>query len=272
MPSPQGDRRRPVGAPYLTSARSRHLAELVVECLPARVDGYLEPFLDAGSVALSVLREHPDAAVTLASPHADLVLAWEVARDEPEAFIDAVAFHGERHSEPYFRAELDSDPSDPVQRAARFAYLRGTADLDEGGRMRSDVAGARPARGRPALDPAGIRALSRLLRQSDVTFVVRRPFETLQLVREDDLVLLDPPFGRAEASTREVRSWLNGVVARGALVLAPTPGWDGEATVDPELYRGWAGMAPVNDRAADERLWGSGQLSRRLRAERADRP
>ncbi|WP_368496239.1 DNA adenine methylase [Herbiconiux sp. A18JL235] len=243
-----------------------------MDCLPGRVDGYLEPFLDSGSVALAVLHEHPDAVVTLASPCTDLVLAWEVARDEPEAFIAAVAFHAERHSDPYFRAELEADPSDPVQRAARFAYLRGTADLDEGGRTRSHFAGALPVRGRPALDPTGIRALSRLLRQSDVTFEVRGPFETLRLVREDDLVLLDPPFGRAEASEREVRSWLNAAVARGASVLAPTPGWDGEVSVDPELYRGWAGMVPVNDRAADERLWGGGQLARRLRAERGDRP
>ncbi len=259
-----------MAAPYLVSARSRHLAELALECLPERVDGYLEPFLDSGSVALAVLREHPDAAVTLCSPHADLVLAWEAARDEPEALISALAFHAERHSEPYFRAELDSDPSAPVQRAARFAYLRGTADLDGGGRMRSDFAGARPARERLALDPAGIRSLSVLLRRSDVTIEVRRPFETLQLVREDDLVLFDPPFGAAEASVREVRSLLNGAVARGALVLAPTPGWEGEVPVDPELYRGWAGMAPANDRADDERLWAGGTLQRRLRAQRAE--
>jgi site-specific DNA-adenine methylase len=176
--------------------------------LPGDIGGYVEPYLDSGVFALTVVQRHPDARVSLASTEADLVRSWEVARKEPEALLDALEFHAERHRAPYFAGVLrEGDEVDEVARAARYIYLRGTAAPDARGESPVRVEAAQFGREGFPVDAAGIRALSRFLREHDVSVDVRSPFELLPAVREDDLVLLDPPFAEGGAVGREAKSF-----------------------------------------------------------------
>ncbi|MDO9395235.1 MAG: hypothetical protein Q7T71_01675, partial [Herbiconiux sp.] len=101
-----------------------------------------------------------------------------------------------------------------------------------------------------------------VLRERDVAFVVRTPFEVLRDVREDDLVLLDPDFGRDARTEREMRSFAGSATARGALVIAPSP-----RGVQADLYGSWPGFARVGAHPETDAVWGNGPLVRRLRAD-----
>lgn len=306
---------RRLSPPYLISSRSRHVADLVLACVPERAGGYVEPYLNSGACALAVVQSHPELVATLAATNPDLVRAWEVARERPDELIEALVFHAERHRPAYFnavRGEIaaadaggdgvrgvggvgasgDSGGSDDVARAARYIYLRGTAVPDARGEPPVEVHSARFGREVFAVDPAGVRALSRFLGDHDVRFAVRSPFELLADVREDDLVVVDPPFSGGEGEgeggggsangagsagggvVREVKSFVGAVTARGGLVLAPAP-----RGADAGLYSTWPGMTVVGgegsaggaDAAGDDAVWGNGAVQRLLRVEQRER-
>lgn len=261
-----------IRSPYFESVAARRRATVLADYLPPRLDGFVDLFLDGGSLAITAMSRHPDAFVTLASPHPDLLAVWEAARAEPEALVDAVAFHAERHAPAYFAAVRDSivrgeqsragesgAASALTEQAARFVYLRGTAAPDAHGRPRRRFDGARSGRDTVAFDAANLRALGRLLAERDVAFVERLPFEVLGDIREGDLVLLDPPGDPAESvSPRELRSLAGSITARAGLVLAP--GGEG-GTADGPASAGLTALGSHDDLE----IWGNGGLARVLR-------
>jgi len=56
----------------------------------------------------------------------ELIIAYQVIRKHPEALIDALQEHAERHCKDYFYAVRRQSPTDPVDVAARFIYLNKT--------------------------------------------------------------------------------------------------------------------------------------------------
>lgn len=207
-----------------------------MRALPAEVGGYAEPFLDGGAMAIAVLGAHPSAFVTLASESATVIEVWQVVRDDVDGLVRTLRMLADRHSPAFFAGVRDRDLApgaaaglSPAERAARYVYLRGTARPDAAGETPRDVTDAVFGRDRVPIDEAGLKSLSRLLGERDVDFAVRAPFALLPSLREEDVVWIDPAAARAQSRSsdvggleRELRSLVASVVARGALVLAPS--------------------------------------------------
>lgn len=270
--------RAAIGSPYLESARSRRTAAVLSGYLPTELDGFLDPDLDGGSLAIHVLERHPAVRVTLASTSAAVIAVWRSVRSHPEALVAAVAFHADRHDPRYFAAVRDAvaggrpgrdgEPGaaeTEVEQAAAFVYLRGAAHPDAQGRPLQEFSGARYGRDTVAFDASNLRQLGRLLQHRDVTLEHRPPFELLGGIAEGDLVLLDPP-GGPQPDARELRSLVGAITARAGLVLAPAapvaPAGAGDSSSG-----GWpaaSGLVRIGEHDGLA-VWANGGLRRALR-------
>lgn len=152
---------------------------------------YFEPFLGGGAVYLALA---PRRAV-LSDLNADLMNAWQVVRDNPEALMAALDMHVYERAHYYRVRALDPAALDPVQRAARFIYLNKTCynglyRVNREGRF--NVPFGRYPRPPKLYDRANLLALSRLLRDAELRCA---PFE--EATRDagpGDFVYLDPPY------------------------------------------------------------------------------
>ncbi|MCS5733401.1 DNA adenine methylase [Herbiconiux daphne] len=290
--SGRGSGRR-LSSPYLDSARNRRLADFALAATPERVDAYVEPFLDGGAVAVAMMQRHPDASFRLNALQPEVAEVWSVVRDDVEPFLDEVARSAGRHGPEFFTETRDLPPAaiealTPAARAARFVYFRGASRSHPvtGPLQRFD--GALYGRDSIAFDETNVRGLSALLRGTDVRFSSESLFGVLPVVREDDLVYLDAPFGApggsgAGTSTgsaagtgagtnagvnggleREVRSFVNAVAAKGALLLAPG---GRHPDADAGTFAAWPGFSRLDDPDDEQPLWGNTLLLRALRRE-----
>jgi hypothetical protein len=260
-----------VSSPYLDTVRNRRIADAAIEVVPDPVSGYVEPLLNGGAVAIALLQRHPDAVFRLNSPDAALVEVWEVVHDEVEPLIEEVSRLRRSHDPACFAEVRDLPPSvveqsSPVERAARFVYLRGSARGDQAGPLR-EFSGANYGRDSVAFDEASVRGLHELLRARDVRFSAHALFGTLAAIGEGDLVYLDPAAADRSGPPRELRSFVSAVAAKGAFLLAPGEGHPRPDSGVDDTYAGWPGMSLLDSGPDAERLWANSLLVRSLRRE-----
>ncbi|RFA11418.1 hypothetical protein B7R21_13250 [Subtercola boreus] len=261
------------------------MADFALECVPEYFGEYYEPFLGGGAVAIALMERKPGTTFRLSSDHSELVITWQILQSDVGRLVQLVAQHRDRHDHVHRAAVVaQADPESaggsagsagspgspgsagsagslanlgalaslsPVERAARFVYLRGSAGRDT-----------------VAFDEANLRGVSRLLMNRDVTIRERHFYDIVAEVREEDLVFFDPPFAGAGSGTgsefvRETRSLADTLTARGAYLLAPEPAAPEEGA--PAVYAGWKTMAVAADRGDGDRLWANGTLDRVLR-------
>ncbi|WP_172582338.1 DNA adenine methylase [Subtercola boreus] len=259
-------RSRPLHPPYLHPGGTRRLADFALECVPEYFGDYYEPFLGGGALAIALMERNPGRTFRLSSDDSELVITWQVLQSDVGRLVRLVGEHRERHDHVHRAAvEAQADPESaggssgstessravgaarslsPVERAARFVYLRGSAGRDT-----------------VAFDEVNLRGVARLLQNRDVTVRERHFYDIVAEVREEDLVYFDPPFaGAGPGFDRETRSLANTLTARGAYLLAPEPSAPG--TGEPAVYTGWKTMAVAADRGDGDRLWANGTLDR----------
>jgi DNA adenine methylase len=161
------------------------------ESRPAGFERYFEPFLGGGAVYLAL---RPARAV-LSDLNADLMNAWRVVRDDPEALMAALDAHVYDRAHYYRVRALEPEALDPVQRAARFIYLNKTCYnglYRVNSRGRFNVPFGRYPRPPKLYDRANLLAISRLLRDAELLCA---PFEEgTEGAGPGDFVYLDPPY------------------------------------------------------------------------------
>lgn len=100
----------------------RWLADRVALQVRSHLKGrYYEPFLGGGAVFFAV---RPQRA-TLSDVNADLLNTYEMVRTDPGALVEAVKAIPVSAED--YRRVRESEPVEPLQRAARFLYLNRTA-------------------------------------------------------------------------------------------------------------------------------------------------
>jgi DNA adenine methylase len=167
----------------------RHLLPYV----PEGFDRYFEPFLGGGAVFFAI-RGRARGSIALSDLNDELINIWRVVRDEPDAFLDALAaYEGKNDEEAYYEVRETEAPTDSIPRAARFAYLNQTAwnglwRVNRWGRFNVPW-GNRPFRG---YDRDSLNGLSAALRQVEIDLSDFR--DVLQRPSRGDFVYLDPPY------------------------------------------------------------------------------
>lgn len=169
------------------------------DLLPTDYGTYFEPFLGGGSVFFYL---KPVGAV-LGDVNEDLVATYQGIKTDWRRLEAQLAVHQKKHSDKYYYKIRDSNPSDPVQRAARLIYLNRTCF---NGIYRVNLSGVfnvpRGSKDAVVLDTDNFEELSKALNGANIQV---SDFEYLIDVSEkNDLVFADPPY--------TVRHNLNGFI------------------------------------------------------------
>ena len=192
-----------VARPFLKWAGGkRQLLSSIRASLPKHIGRYFEPFVGGGAVFFSL---QPERA-SLADINDELILAYEVVRDNPGRLITALQDHQSRHNKDHYYAVREEDPRslEPVARAARLIYLNKTCF---NGLYRVNRKGAfnvpMGSYNAPSIcEPDNLRAVSNALQT-----VVLRCVDYKTAVAEaqcEDFVYFDPPYAPVSRSANFV--------------------------------------------------------------------
>lgn len=175
----------------------RQLLEEITQRLPKRVTTYCEPFLGGGAVLFSL---QPKNAI-VNDLNADLMLVYEVIRDDVELLITALEQHKNTAEYFYNIRDLDRDKDayremSSVERASRIIYLNKTC---YNGLFRVNASGEFNSpfghyKNPNIVNAPVLRAVSKYLTANNIQFFHLDFEEVLQQVPRGGFAYLDPPY------------------------------------------------------------------------------
>lgn len=175
----------------------RQLLDEITPRLPKRITTYCEPFLGGGAVLFSL---QPKTAI-VNDLNADLMLVYEVIRDNVELLIATLEKH-ENTAEYFYRIrDLDRDKvsyleMSAVERASRIIYLNKTCynglfRVNSSGEFNSPFGHYKNPN---IVNAPVLRAVSKYLSSNSVQLVHGDFEEVLQQVPKGGFAYLDPPY------------------------------------------------------------------------------
>ena len=102
----------------------RSLINVIKPLLPAQFNNYFESFVGGGALFYAILDRITKAY--LSDNNLDLVITYQVIRDNPAPLIARLKELAAGHNEGQYYAVRDEAPTDPIEVAARFIYLNKT--------------------------------------------------------------------------------------------------------------------------------------------------
>lgn len=182
----------------------RQLLPVIIPAIPD-CGTYVEPFVGGGAVLFAL---QPHRAI-INDANAELINVYTCIRDDPDTVVHLLQVHEHCHSTDHFHQvrAMDREPGyadlDPYIKAARTIYLNRTC---YNGLYRVNAAGQFNAPCGKYQHPAIvqesiIRAVSRYLRDNDITLMHGDYAEALQNLPDDAFVYLDPPYMPVSATS-----------------------------------------------------------------------
>lgn len=175
----------------------RQLLDEIAPRLPKRITTYCEPFLGGGAVLFSL---QPRNAI-VNDLNADLMLVYEVIRDDVELLIAALEQHENTAEYFYNIRDLDRDKNayremSAVERASRIIYLNKTC---YNGLFRVNASGEFNSpfghyKNPNIVNAPVLRAVSKYLTANNIQLLHIDFEEVLQRVPRGGFIYLDPPY------------------------------------------------------------------------------
>ena len=175
----------------------RQLLDEITPRLPKRITTYCEPFLGGGAVLFSL---QPRNAI-VNDLNADLMLVYEVIRDDVELLIAALEQHENTAEYFYNIRDLDRDKDayremSAIERASRIIYLNKTC---YNGLFRVNASGEFNSpfghyKNPNIVNAPVLRAVSKYLTANNIQLLHIDFEEVLQRVPRGGFVYLDPPY------------------------------------------------------------------------------
>ena len=175
----------------------RQLLDEIAPRLPKRITTYCEPFLGGGAVLFSL---QPKNAI-VNDLNADLMLVYEVIRDDVELLIAALEQHENTAEYFYNIRDLDRDKDayremSAIERASRIIYLNKTC---YNGLFRVNASGEFNSpfghyKNPNIVNAPVLRAVSKYLTANNIQLLHIDFEEVLQRVPRGGFVYLDPPY------------------------------------------------------------------------------
>lgn len=160
--------------------------------VPERFKGYHEPFLGGGAMYFAV-RDRASGYAHLTDLNEDLINAWAAVRNHDKDLQRLLRRYKSRDSKDFYYEQRPLQPTDPLERAARFIYLNQTSwnglwRVNRWGEFNVPW-GQRPFRGLASADLLTYRAA---LQRSHIHLADFR--DALDRPKKGDFVYLDPPY------------------------------------------------------------------------------
>jgi DNA adenine methylase len=175
----------------------RQLIDEITPLLPRRITSYCEPFLGGGAILFFA---QPSSAI-VNDLNAELIMVYEIIRDNVEALITALKRHENTQEHFYSTRELDRDKNNyhlmsKVNKAARLVYLNKTC---YNGLFRVNRAGEFNTpfgcyKSPNIVNEPVLRAVNKYINASKISFYSEDFAKTLKRVSKGCFVYLDPPY------------------------------------------------------------------------------
>ena len=177
----------------------RQLLSEIIPLVPSSFNTYFEPFVGAGAVLLEL---QPQRAI-VNDANTELIIVYEVIRDNPDELIALLREHEANHSKDYYYQIRDLDRNrekfdslDKIFKAARMIYLNRTCF---NGLYRVNRKGYfNTPMGRNSsiqiVNETGIQKISQYLNSANVSFLNSDYRTAIETVSAGDFVFLDPPY------------------------------------------------------------------------------
>jgi DNA adenine methylase len=150
---------------------------------------HIEPFLGGAAAFFHSL----PASAILTDANSELIATYEAVRADPHGVLKHLRHHQRRHSDSYYYSMRDRVPRSPVTRAARFIYLNRTCF---NGIYRVNLKGVFNVpigtKSSVILPTDDFEAIATLLK--GVKLATRDFAQTIKLVKERDVLYIDPPY------------------------------------------------------------------------------
>lgn len=164
--------------------------------LPTDFKRYIEPFLGGGALFFWMANRRSPLPSVLSDMNSDLIEVYQVVQQEPQALLDLLAEHAQRHDSDYYYVvrALDVGTLSRLQRAARLLYLNKTCynglyRVNSRGQFNVPVGRYKNPN---IVQKERIWAAHEALQSSELLVA---SFETVcQQARKGDFVYLDPPY------------------------------------------------------------------------------
>lgn len=176
----------------------RQLLPELLELLPSSFGGYYEPFIGGGALFFELA---PEKAV-INDNNKELVLAYQVIKDDVESLIDELKKHRDNNSKEYY-LDLRSADRDgriyqmtDVERAGRILYMlrvnfNGLYRVNSKNQFNVPYGKYKNPK---IVDEDNLRNISEYLNDNDIA-ILNGDFETAtQNAKQGDLVYFDPPY------------------------------------------------------------------------------
>lgn len=175
----------------------RQLLDEITPLLPKRISTYCEPFLGGGAVLFSI--QPPRAVVN--DLNVDLIIVYEVIRDDVESLIESLKKHENTSDYFYSIRDIDRDKASyqaltKIEKASRLIYLNKTCfnglfRVNSSGEFNSPFGHYKNPN---IVNEPVLRAVSKYFNANDITFYSEDFAKTLGRVRKGGFVYLDPPY------------------------------------------------------------------------------
>lgn len=175
----------------------RQLLDEITPLLPKRITSYCEPFLGGGAVLFSI---QPAKAI-VNDLNEDLVIVYEVIRDDVEPLIASLKRHENTSEYFYTIRDMDRDRDSyralsKVEKASRLIYLNKTCfnglfRVNSSGEFNSPFGHYKNPN---IVNEPVLRAVNKYLNSGKIVFYSEDFAETLKRVGKGCFVYLDPPY------------------------------------------------------------------------------
>jgi len=158
---------------------------------PASYGTYYEPFLGGGAVFFHI---QPEKAI-ISDLNQELIQMYEVIRDRADELILILQEYKQKHSKKFYYEIREKEPTNKVEKAARFIYLNkacynGLMRYNRKGKFNTPWGGYRTL----SIDENNIRNVSKLLKSHRIK-ILHCDFEkALETATKGDFIYLDPPY------------------------------------------------------------------------------
>lgn len=175
----------------------RQLLDEITPLLPKHITSYCEPFLGGGAVLFSI---QPTKAI-VNDLNEDLIIVYEVIRDDVESLIESLKKH--ENTAEYFYAIRDTDRNKEsyssmsrVEKASRLIYLNKTCfnglfRVNSLGEFNSPFGHYKNPN---IVNEPVLRAVNKYFNANNISFYSEDFAETLNRVGKGGFVYLDPPY------------------------------------------------------------------------------
>lgn len=169
----------------------RSILDEILPRIPKKINDYYEPFVGGGALFFEIYNMVNFSH--LSDLNIDLIVAYNVIKNESEKLAEKLKIHEKNHNEEYYyKIRTLQEISDPIENSARFIYLmktcyNGLYRVNKNNQFNTPIGSYKNP---TVCDEENLKNVSKVLKYADVKY---QDFTKIT-PKKGDFVYFDPPY------------------------------------------------------------------------------